>query len=106
MDKMASTKESLISCAKCKNKVPLNDLKADKDGKIWICTTCYSLQHPDKQKSKLVQERDFNYPRLEESSKKFKYRCAACKFTFSRNTEFRGMCPYCNKPCTIEKTVL
>ena len=26
--------------------MPLNDLRADKAGKTWICISCYSLQHP------------------------------------------------------------
>src|SRR3990167_490070 len=38
---------NLIACSKCKGKVPLNDLRADKTGKGWVCISCYFLQHPN-----------------------------------------------------------
>ena len=39
----------------------------------------------------------------EDIDKKYKYQCSACKYKFSRNNEFRGMCPYCSKLGTVEK---
>jgi len=101
-------KESLISCAKCKGKVALNDLKADKEGKAWICTSCYSIQHPNikiaqNPLSNIKKEIQIKDIKLEDNNKKFTYLCNACKFKFSRNTEFRGMCPYCGKIGSVER---
>ena len=96
---MINIKENLISCSKCKSRVPLNDLKADKEGKKWICTSCYGMQHPVAQKA---AEKSFNTPRMENLDKKFRYQCTACKYLFTRNSEFRGLCPYCSKEGTIQ----
>ena len=103
---MINSKESLIACSKCKLKVPLNDLKADKEGKKWVCTACYSLQHPLNLEKSRIPERNFNNIKLEESNKKFKYQRTACKYSFSRNNEFKGVCPYCSKLGSIEKAVI
>lgn len=97
---MINPKESLISCSKCKSRVPLNDLKADKEGKKWICTSCYSVQHPNMPKTART-ERDFTTPKLENSDRKFRYQCTGCKYIFTRNFEFKGMCPYCSKEDTV-----
>lgn len=101
---MIINKDNLISCSKCKTRVPLNDLRADKEGKKWICTSCYSLQHPilNQQKGKLEYEKPINTPRNIDSNKKFRYQCTGCKYIFSRNTEYLGICPYCSKSGTIE----
>jgi|SRR3989344_7537053 len=103
---IVNTKENLIACSKCKLKVPLNDLKSDKEGKRWICTACYSLQHPNNMPKSKIPERDFTDTRLEDSNKKFRYQCSACKYSFSRNNEFRGVCPYCSKLDSIERKII
>ena len=39
-----------IACFKCKKQTPIPDLRADIDGKNWICKECYSsLFHKKKQ---------------------------------------------------------
>ncbi len=102
---MLASKESLIACSKCSTRVPLNDLKADKEGRKWVCTSCYSLQHPMHQKLR-QPEKEFNNFKVESQNKKFKYQCASCKYSFTRNKEFQGMCPYCSKLGTVEKFIL
>ncbi|MEK6937021.1 MAG: hypothetical protein AABW58_03030 [Nanoarchaeota archaeon] len=120
---------NLISCSKCKGRVPLNDLRADKTGKGWVCISCYSLQHPDlnirkpttQQQNIYVQkvqtsETFMNKPHtvekpmvlerkqsiMAEILKKYNYQCNACKYKFSRNQEYNGMCPFCGKKNTLE----
>ena len=104
-----NARETMISCSKCKGRVPLNDLKADKEGKNWVCTSCYALQHPA---LRSIQKQGFEKPvsniafKSETLGKKFKYHCNACKYNFSRNAEYKGSCPYCDKINTIEKVEL
>ena len=130
---MMNTKESLISCSKCKGRVPLNDLRADRTGQGWVCISCYSLQHPSLNIKKPMRQQNFqvanvekiqsaqtfmnkpqtvekpmvleNKPKLSimnEILKKYNYQCNACKYKFSRNYEYRGMCPFCGKTGSLE----
>src|SRR3989344_8867727 len=113
---------NLIACAKCKGRDPLNDLRADKTGKGWVCISCYSLQHPnlnirrpamEQQASVQVQgiqkvqaiqnsEKQIKDPIMREILKKYNYQCSACKYKFSRNYEYKGMCPFCGKSNTLD----
>lgn len=130
---MISPKESLISCSKCKGRVPLNDLRADKTGKGWVCISCYSMQHPSlnikrpdsqipKQQGMVVNvqkvQQFINRPQVSEKAvvienkprdlimreilKKYNYQCSACKYRFSRNYEYKGVCPFCGKHGCLE----
>ncbi len=127
-------KDSLISCSKCKGRVPLNDLRADKTGKGWVCISCYSIQHPslnikkptvsqqqntqtNVQRTQAVQS-FMNKPQtvekpmildnrqkpsiMSEILKKYNYQCVGCKYRFSRNYEYKGMCPFCGKQGSLE----
>ncbi len=115
---------NLIACSKCKGRVPLNDLRADKTGRGWVCISCYFLQHPSLniRKPTMLQQvqsnvqvqsmqkvqpaqntnRQIKDPIMKEILKKYNYQCLACKYKFSRNYEYMGMCPFCGKSNTLE----
>lgn len=112
---------NLIACSKCKGRVPLNDLRADKTGKGWVCVSCYSMQHPSLNTNKNVQQQNIQNNTIEiqrkqpqtsaivkeksimsEILKKFNYQCGVCKYKFSRNFEYKGVCPFCGKLNTLE----
>ena len=94
-------KTAMLACSKCKGKVPLNDLRADKDGKSWVCSSCYSIQHPKLRNENISQEKKVNKIQFS-SDKKFKYQCEICKFKFARNSEYKGLCPYCSKEGSLQ----
>ena len=115
--------ENLISCSKCKGRVPLNDLRADRGGKSWICLSCYSIQHPNlrtptmnfnsqKQNSQQTMQKPvvektqlIEKPKpsvMSQILKKYNYQCNGCKYKFSRNQEYNGLCPFCGKENTLE----
>jgi len=117
---MLMANDNLISCSKCKGRVPLNDLRADKGGKSWICLSCYSVQHPNLREPSmpLNSQKQFMQKSVQEKPraatenpkpsvmsqilKKYNYQCSGCKYKFSRNVEYNGLCPFCGKSNTLE----
>ena len=93
-----------MSCVVCNKTVPLEQLRADKLGKNWICSSCYEKQNYKKPLSvkdfrtigltkKEIEKPDLN-PRKKQL--KQKYRCALCKFV-SNQTSATAICPNCGK---------
>ncbi|MBM3230023.1 hypothetical protein FJZ26_06330, partial [Candidatus Parvarchaeota archaeon] len=47
---MASSQETLITCKRCSNKVPVREMKYDMNGRDLICGRCYELKVASSQK--------------------------------------------------------
>ena len=98
---------TLITCRKCKVKVPIKVMKYDLSGSELICFDCYERQV--KGIKGTMQTHDFSSPenvmvrpsevRKKETKDTLRYYCTACKFRFSRGKEFGypKNCPYCSK---------
>lgn len=101
-----ATSSVLVPCKSCTLKVPVGDLRRNKDG-IFVCTTCLNRGFvASVDINKLTPERikrvENKQPVVKEQ--KLSYYCNNCKFSFSRplNSEGKG-CPYCNKEHTVQR---
>ena len=104
-----TTANVLVPCKLCKTKVPVGDLRRNKDG-IFVCTTCFSHGY-----LATAEIRDLTPERLRkiEAKKEVKpifreervpYHCTNCKFSFTRplGSPNKG-CPYCSKEHTVQR---
>lgn len=95
----------MITCKKCKVKVPIKVMKYDMTGSELICFDCYERQvkgFKGKMSNFNSVEQALVRPsevRKKETKDTVKYYCTACKFRFSRGKEFGfpKNCPYCSK---------
>lgn len=113
--------ETYLICSRCRKKAPINEVRADKTGRDWICLECYDFQHPEKETSEqLISGADVStiqetakaeflnrVERREEQLKigeAKKYICISCKYKFIRRPDFIGKgCPFCGKITTIRE---
>lgn len=48
--------EKRITCAKCNKVIDLSDIRADVNGRDWVCLDCYNKQHPKKKVREVDKE--------------------------------------------------
>ena len=97
----------LVPCKYCKLKVPVSDLRKNKEG-VYICSTCLShgyMQTPNihdlAPKSKTLEVKKEQMIKRED---KINYYCSNCKFGFSKpSNSATKNCPYCNKEHTVQR---
>ncbi len=114
--------EKVISCAQCGKQTQINQIRADSNGKDWICIKCYELQH---KKAKRVP--DFSFSRTAEPAQqktpefsisrtaqtstikptsitpsKTNFRCLRCNYPFSVHpSNIPKVCPHCGREGTL-----
>ncbi|MEK6934966.1 MAG: hypothetical protein AABW46_03745 [Nanoarchaeota archaeon] len=92
-----------ITCHICNKRTVIGDLRANRDGKSWICVSCYENQFPRKQ---LKKERNYNKLTLPKSKlSKYpdtKYKCASC-FFITEKLSINAFCPNCGRKNTLYK---
>ena len=99
----------LVPCKLCKNKVPVGDLRRNKDG-MFVCATCFShgylasVDIRDLTPERLRKKEDKIEPRQVLKSDRITYYCTNCKFSFTRSlgSPNKG-CPYCGKEHTVQR---
>ena len=74
-----------VVCKKCSSKIPLSQMRSDKNQGVLVCVNCFEGKSEE-----FYQSAD---------SKRVKYHCQACGFKFSRgeNFSFNGLCFNCGK---------
>ncbi|MBI2499582.1 hypothetical protein HYV88_05050 [Candidatus Woesearchaeota archaeon] len=100
-----------VTCVLCNKSVSIDNMRADKSAKGWICPNCYEKQHykkPLKSITKdfrnvgmeyktILDQQNMVKPKINiKQEKKEKYRCALCKFV-SKQTSAAALCPNCGK---------
>ncbi|MEK6953077.1 MAG: hypothetical protein AABX29_08750 [Nanoarchaeota archaeon] len=100
-----------VTCILCNKSVSIDNIRADKSAKGWICPNCYEKQHYKKPLKSIVKDfrkvgieyKEILNPQNKVESKiitrreeKEKYRCALCKFV-SKQSSSTALCPNCGK---------
>ena len=109
------TNEKSTICVKCKKLVPLSKIRADINGKDWVCINCYQMQ--DKKslvrlriskledplaKSKLELEGQIKPKKGE----KITVKCDKCSYSFLIAYDaIPKKCPYCANEETLRQTI-
>ena len=83
-----------LICKSCQKKINVGDIRADKSGSGWICLVCYKTQHPNVYGNPEKKEASIKQPAKLQRSK---YYCADCGYKFSKEINYQGKCPYCNR---------
>lgn len=103
--------ERVVICVKCGNKTPFDRVKADINGKDWICSRCYELQHAKKSKySANISAHDLKRaikPVLqtkENVQKRIEVKCEKCGYSYY-TTNIPRLCSFCGRAGTVKTTV-
>ena len=97
----------LVPCKLCKTKVPVSDLRRNKNG-IYVCGNCLNYGSYAKPELRQVTQTRNPLPgKLGLESKKeerIPYLCGSCKFSFTKpfNTEDKT-CPNCGKDFSVQR---
>ena len=99
----------LVPCKLCKTKVPVTDLRRNKDG-LFVCSTCLnhgylaSVDIHDLTPSRFKKQEEKKEVKPVIKSDRIAYYCTNCKFSFTRpvGSTNKG-CPYCNKEHTVQR---
>ena len=83
-----------LMCKSCQKKVQVSDIRADKSGSGWVCVNCYKTQHP---KIYGVLNKKEISKALPQKIQRAKYYCGDCGYKFTKEINYKGRCPYCNK---------
>ena len=106
---MMATTNVLVPCKLCRTKVPVGDLRRNKDG-IFVCTTCFSHGYlashdiADLTPERLKKQDTKKEVKPMIYEERVAYHCSNCKFSFTRplGSSNKG-CPYCNKEHTVQR---
>lgn len=104
------TDSTAITCKFCTNKVPLRNMRYNREGSDLICRACYEksvAKNMNFGKSVKEQRREEKETKVYESGDELcNYICPSCRFKFSRrrNTIMKLRCPYCGKGKVIVDT--
>jgi len=102
----------LVPCKSCKVKVPVGDLRRNKDG-IYVCHNCIGKSYLESSYiEKIVPQTQAKRTEIKPAEKQVKsfikggripYVCSYCKFSFTlpSSNEAR-ICPYCNREHTVQ----
>jgi DNA-directed RNA polymerase subunit RPC12/RpoP len=105
-----------IICRKCRQKVSINSVRYDQNGRDLICMECYDKQSWAMKKAGFAERRDpaptvkLATPKEtkpikpKKPSEKSRYICTSCnyKFSISKDSTQARRCPYCGKD-TLEE---
>ncbi len=101
------TKNVMVVCKSCNNKVPMGELKTDDTGR-WICFNCFqgrSTELISKGKNLKAPEQTKKTPSLKtpvkmQSRNESKFFCKMCGYRFVRkgmSVRTPEICPYCSR---------
>lgn len=91
-----------VSCIICNKVIPVDQMRADKSARGWICPGCYDKQNYKKSLKSIYKDyrtlglTQKGIEKKSEEQKKQNYRCALCKFV-SKQTSANAPCPNCGK---------
>ncbi|MBI2109583.1 hypothetical protein HYT58_00220 [Candidatus Woesearchaeota archaeon] len=81
--------ETLITCKRCRDRVPVSELKSDSKATGWVCHTCYAKEH------NLISPAPTAKPAFKVPINQ-SYVCDFCKHKF--NSAFKQkLCPNCGE---------
>lgn len=82
-------------CNKCRNKVSLEHIRYDTNGRDLICEDCYSK----KSKNEKIERRANNKVDSKIQGERIRVICTDCRYKFSikRNSNMALRCPYCGR---------
>ena len=105
------TRNVMVVCKTCNNKVPIGELKADDTGR-WICWNCYQGRSTELPKGKNLKAPESGKMMLENKAQKIKqpvkmqarseskFFCKICGYKFVRkgmSVRTPEVCPYCSR---------
>jgi ribosomal protein L37AE/L43A len=93
----------LVPCKLCKTKVPVSDLRKNKDG-LYVCNTCLShgFYETSLRVNELRKPLPSNVQPQVKKEEKIAYLCNSCKFSFTKplGSEDKN-CPMCGKDFSV-----
>ena len=107
------TKNVMVVCKTCNNKVPIGELKADDTGR-WICFNCFQSRSTEliskgknlktsesAKKMSSIQTQRMQQPVKMQSRNESKFFCKICGYRFVRKGTLGKrtpeVCPYCSR---------
>ena len=106
---MVLTRNVMVVCKSCNNKVPVGELKADDSGR-WICYSCHQKNTGELFPKKVLKDKEISKSILSrektpvntkmQGRNESKFFCKICGYRFVRkgfNVRTPDICPYCSK---------
>ncbi|MFC1697518.1 hypothetical protein ACFL1H_04255 [Nanoarchaeota archaeon] len=95
---MGEENARMMACVRCRNRVPVNEMKFASNAKDLICHTCY-LGQKDPRKTESLLKVDKSQPKGDDGPCLIlNLGCTACGYRFKVNTCSnirKDKCPYC-----------
>ncbi|MEK6841035.1 MAG: hypothetical protein AABX45_00375 [Nanoarchaeota archaeon] len=93
----------LVPCKLCKTRIPVSDLRKNKDG-LYVCNTCLShgFYETSLRTTELRKPLPSKVQPQTKKEEKISYLCNSCKFSFTKPFESEDKnCPMCGKDFNV-----